>query len=72
MIQRPQKNPNTKWSKIKRKCGACLNRFHNRFLCRQRSTSKENWDLYIMILATWNVYLLPVEVSFEPEVTLIS
>eukprot|EP00347_Sterkiella_histriomuscorum_P003990 403362169 len=48
-------------------CGACIGRCHRRFLCRERSSMKERWDLFIMILATWNVYLLPVEVAFEPE-----
>ncbi|CDW71654.1 UNKNOWN [Stylonychia lemnae] len=58
----------TKCKKAQRECNNCLKRCHNRFLCRQRSNRKERWDLFIMILATWNVYLLPVEVSFEPEV----
>lgn len=27
------------------------------------------WDLFVMILATWNVFAIPFEVAFKPDVS---
>ena len=39
------------------------------FLFRNGDRFKTNWDLLIMILAIWNWFIIPFEVSFEPEFT---
>ena len=28
---------------------------------------KTKWDLFVMVLATFNVFIIPIDVGFEPE-----
>ena len=35
--------------------------------CRLNDTKRTLWDLFVMILATFNVFAIPFNVAFEPE-----
>jgi hypothetical protein len=39
-------------------------------LLRSSEQRKTQWDLLVMILAVWNVFTIPIEVAFMPEVIL--
>ena len=49
------KNLDAKLEKESRKCFISLN-----------APSKTNWDLFIMVLATFNCFTIPLDVSFDP------
>jgi len=36
------------------------------FLLRMNDPIKTNWDIFVMILATYNCFAIPYEVAFEP------
>ena len=38
-------------------------------LCSQTQPSRERWDYFVMLIATWNAMTLPIELAFEPEFT---
>ena len=43
---------------------SCLNKLS---ILSINDPRKTNWDLYVMVLATINVLLVPIDVGFEPE-----
>ncbi|CAI2363764.1 unnamed protein product [Moneuplotes crassus] len=40
-------------------------RKRKRFFCAARNQNRIRWDLFIMLLATWNLFYIPYSVSFE-------
>ena len=36
-------------------------------LCTTNQLSRERWDYFVMLIATWNALALPIELAFEPE-----
>lgn len=38
-------------------------------LCSQTQPARERWDYFVMVIATWNALVLPIELAFEPEIT---
>lgn len=40
-------------------------RKRKRFFCTARNQNRIRWDLFIMLLATWNLFYIPYSVSFE-------
>lgn len=39
-----------------------------RFMWRSNDKQRVNWDLFVMIIATWNCFSLPFDVAFEPPI----
>ena len=39
---------------------------YNRCLCRLNDGKRTGWDLFVMVLATFNVFQIPFNVAFEP------
>lgn len=38
------------------------------YMIRYNHPYKIKWDLIVMLLATWNTIVIPIDVSFEPKV----
>ena len=39
-----------------------------KWICRLNSSFRINFDLCVMVFATWNCLAIPMELSFEPDV----
>ena len=36
---------------------------------RLNETTRIRWDLFVMVLATWNCFAIPLEIAFEPAMS---
>ena len=39
-----------------------------RCILRLNDSSRINFDLFVMLFATWNCFAIPFEIAFEPEI----
>ena len=42
----------------------------NKVIFRSRSKLMHAWDIYIVLLALWNVLIIPANIAFDTNVTL--
>jgi len=41
----------------------------NKYIVRINEPIRIKWDLFIMFLATWNSFMIPIEIAFEPSIS---